>query len=77
MAIQQEFDNRHYSLQSMETVSRKEIDEYNERLEAKQEVLNDHNRRLQQQLDKLRHLLHQVKIIGINLSTSPWCTMGK
>ncbi|XP_046843676.1 dystrophin-like isoform X2 [Xenia sp. Carnegie-2017] len=68
MAIQQEFDSRHYSLQSMETVSRKEIDEYNERLEAKQEVLNDHNRRLQQQLDKLRHLLHQNAASAENIS---------
>ena len=36
--------------------------EYNERLEARQEVLEDHNRRLENQLTKLRDLVTQVEL---------------
>lgn len=37
------------------------VDEYNERLEARQEVLEDHNQRLADQLTKLRLLIQQVE----------------
>ena len=60
MDIQNSETRRHLT-QSLQSDEREAAIEYNERLEARQEVLEDHNRRLEEQLKKLRELLHQVE----------------
>ena len=57
----QNSDTRRHLTQSLESNEREQVIEYNERLEARQEVLEDHNRRLEEQLTKLRELLYQKK----------------
>ena len=58
----QNSEARRHLTQSLESDEREAVVEYNERLGARQEVLEDHNRRLEEQLTKLRQLLHQVEI---------------
>lgn len=45
----------------LQTEEGEHIKDYNERLEARQEVLEDHNCRLEDQLAKLRVLIQQVE----------------
>lgn len=47
--------------QSLQSDEREAIADYNERLEARHEILEDHNKRLEHQLEKFRQLLHQVE----------------
>ena len=58
----QNSETRRHLTQSLESDEREAVIEYNERLEARQEVLEDHNRRLEEQLTKLRELLHQKNL---------------
>ncbi len=58
----QDSETRRHLTQSLQSHEREAMAEYNERLEARQEVLEDHNSRLEEQLRKLRQLLHQVEL---------------
>ena len=62
----QDSEARRHLAQSLQTDEREAMGEYNERLEARQEVLQDHNRRLEEQLGRLRQLVHEVELFVNN-----------
>lgn len=62
----QDSEARKHMAQSLQSDEREAMAEYNERLEARQEVLQDHNRRLEEQLGRLRQLVHEVELFVNN-----------
>ena len=62
----QDSEARRHLAQSLQSDEREAMAEYNERLEARQEVLQDHNRRLEEQLGRLRQLVHEVELFVNN-----------
>ena len=67
----QDSETRGHQAQSLQSDEREAMAEYNERLEARQEVLEDHNRCLEEQLVKLRQLVHEVELFVLNENNTP------